>query len=69
MSKLASVSQRWMVAAGLVAALGFGAAQALASPAQAEARACSAGQCRKDCIALGNSGGICIDGQCICFIE
>jgi hypothetical protein len=69
MSKLA-ITQRWMMGAAVAAALGFGATQALATPAaKTDAAACSTGQCRKDCIALGNSGGVCIDGQCICFIE
>lgn len=52
-----------------LAAFGFGATQALAAPREQEERACVPGQCRKDCIAQGNSGGICIDGSCICFIE
>ena len=52
-----------------LAALGFGATQALAGPTESAERACATGQCRKDCIAQGNSGGICIDGSCICFIE
>ncbi len=49
--------------------LGFGATQALAGPTESAERACATGPCRKDCIAQGNSGGICIDGSCICFIE
>lgn len=70
MKTLSSHASRWMIAAASVAALGFGAAQALAAPAQGDdARVCQAGPCRKDCIAQGDSGGICIDGQCICFIE
>lgn len=67
MSKL--TTQRWMVAAALAASLGFGAAQALATPQEANTAACATGPCRKACIDQGNSGGICIDGQCICFIE
>lgn len=52
-----------------LAAFGFGATQALAAPQERDASACVPGQCRKDCIAQGNSGGICVDGSCICFIE
>ncbi|HEX8691532.1 MAG TPA: hypothetical protein VF746_03760 [Longimicrobium sp.] len=64
------VNPRALLTAAVAAAMAFGAAQALAAPADREAPPnCSAGQCRKDCIAQGNSGGICIDDQCICFIE
>ncbi|HEU4452433.1 MAG TPA: hypothetical protein VFR81_05205 [Longimicrobium sp.] len=57
-------------AAAFAAALAFGGAAALASPAGAEeAAACSTGKCRRDCIAQGNSGGVCVDGFCACFIE
>ncbi|MET0399146.1 MAG: hypothetical protein ABW277_20300 [Longimicrobiaceae bacterium] len=52
-----------------LATLGFGATQALAEPRESAELACAVGQCRKDCIAQGNSGGGCIDGSCICFIE
>ncbi len=52
-----------------LAALGFGATQALAEPRESAELACATGRCRKDCISQGNSGGVCIDGPCICFIE
>ena len=60
-----------MFAAVMAAALGFGAAQAFASPgaaAQTE-RACSGGQCRSDCRARGYDGGFCDQGGCICIIQ
>lgn len=62
--------QRWVLSAVLAGVLGFGAAQALAAPTeQAGAAACARGPCDKACRESGNSGGICIEGQCICFIE
>jgi hypothetical protein len=54
----------------MAAALGFGAAQAFASPGAAEAeRAGSGGQCRRDCIQRGYDGGFCDQGGCICIIQ
>ena len=51
----------------LVAALGFGAAQALAAPhAPAQARACVDESCDGACVARGFSWGICNPG-CTCF--
>jgi hypothetical protein len=32
-------------------------------------RACSGGQCNRDCRARGADGGFCDQGGCICFIE
>jgi hypothetical protein len=60
-----------MFAAAVVAALGFGGAQAFASPgAAADAeRACSGGQCNRDCRARGADGGFCDQGGCICYIQ
>jgi hypothetical protein len=60
-----------MFAAAMAAALGFGGTQAFASPgtaADAE-RACSGGQCNRDCRARGADGGFCDQGGCICIIE
>jgi hypothetical protein len=53
------------------AALGFGGAQAFAQPgAAADAeRACSSGQCNRDCKAGGADGGFCEQGGCICYIQ
>ena len=49
--------------AALVAILGFGAAEAFAAPAGAQesARSCSPLVCRKSC-----TGGLCVDGVCMC---
>ncbi len=63
--------QRGVFAAAMAGALGFGAAQAFASPgtsADAE-RACSSGQCNRDCKARGADGGFCDQGGCICYIQ
>lgn len=63
--------QRGLFAAAMTAVLGFGGAQAFASPAQAaEAeRACSSGQCGRDCRRAGYDGGFCDQGGCICIIQ
>jgi hypothetical protein len=63
--------QRGLFAAAMAAALGFGAAQAFASPGAAAdvERACSGGQCNRDCKARGADGGFCDQGGCICFIQ
>lgn len=57
--------------AAMAAALAFGGAQAFASPgAPTEAeRACSGGQCNRDCRARGADGGFCDQGGCICIIQ
>lgn len=61
---------RGVFALATAAALAFGGAQAFASPgAAAEAeRACSGGQCNRDCRARGYDGGFCDQGACICLI-
>ena len=70
MSKLANRTRKIVGCAAVAAALGFGAAQALAAPAEArEAAACNPATCRKDCIALGNTGGVCVQDQCACYIQ
>ena len=61
-----------MFAAAMAAALGFGGTQAFASPDAAAAdaeRACSGGQCNRDCRARGYDGGFCDQGGCICIIQ
>ncbi|HEU4883868.1 MAG TPA: hypothetical protein VFT45_16530 [Longimicrobium sp.] len=60
-----------MFAAVMAAALGFGGAQAFASPGAAGdvERACSGGKCRSDCRAQGYDGGFCDQGGCICIIQ
>ena len=52
------------------AALGFGGAQAFASPgAAADAeRACNAPQCRDYCRSIGYDDGRCTQGSCNCLI-
>lgn len=65
--------QRAGFAAAMAAALGFGGAQAFASPGAAaradEMRACSSGQCSRDCRRAGYDGGFCDQGGCICIIQ
>lgn len=62
------------VAAGLAftAMLGFGAAQAVASPAARTAdaiRACDGEACNEACLRNPwSGGGVCKDGNCICII-
>jgi hypothetical protein len=58
-------------AAAVTAALGFGAAQALAqpNPARDEARACNDATCARVCHALGFPGGFCnTGGGCSCYL-
>jgi hypothetical protein len=70
MSRTVRRAQRGMFALATVGALGFGAAQAFASPgAAAEARACNGGQCNRDCKARGADGGFCDQGGCIRYLE
>lgn len=59
------------LAAALVGALGFGAAQALALPPDARQGppACNPGQCQSSCIAMGYDGGTCAGGMCTCYKE
>ena len=53
----------------VVGALGFGGAQALASPAPAAAvPACTIQQCTVSCIQRGYAGGYCNpDAMCVCL--
>ena len=61
--------QRWALAAGLAAALGFGAAQAVAAPADSPAgRTCIPDKCRAACRAQGQTGGACFQDTCFCYI-
>ncbi|HYW10590.1 MAG TPA: hypothetical protein VE871_01505 [Longimicrobium sp.] len=62
--------QRGVFAAAMAAALGFGGAQAFASPAAAaadESRACSSGQCTQECRRIGYNVGVCESGTCVCY--
>ncbi|HEX2091497.1 MAG TPA: hypothetical protein VHG28_03805 [Longimicrobiaceae bacterium] len=69
MKEMHSRLGRWMASAGLLAILGFGATQALASPpdAQQGQRACNLGQCHSSCRAMGYDGGTCAGGMCTCY--
>jgi hypothetical protein len=51
------------------AALGFGGAQAFASPAAsaADERACASGQCTQACRKIGYNAGVCEQGSCVCY--
>ena len=63
--------RRMAMGATLAAALGFGAAQALAAPRASvgdAARACKPGDCSRQCKAAGYDGGSCAGGLCECFI-
>lgn len=65
--------QRVVFGIGTMAALTFGAAQAMAAPAQAQAaaRACDQRSCMTNCVGNGGNGGFCTDGHdystCICY--
>ena len=63
--------RRCVFGAGTVVALGFGATQALAAPAQASAAegVCNARLCDRLCQSVGSIGGVCNpDGFCVCFL-
>lgn len=49
-------------------ALGFGATQALASPAQPANIGCNATICSASCWAKGYQDGICLQTGCSCYI-
>jgi hypothetical protein len=62
---------RWVFGAGTVAALGFGGAQAMASPGPvASAAVCNPQVCNRICQSIpGSIGGFCTsDGSCQCYI-
>jgi hypothetical protein len=62
--------QRGVFAAAMAAALGFGGAQAFASPGAATAgRACDLAQCDANCKARGFTGGYCQLGWCGCYVD
>ena len=59
---------RWMTAAALAGALGFGGVQALAAPRAADPPdTCNPGLCTVSCRAQGAARGDCIDDQCVCL--
>ncbi|HSU15324.1 hypothetical protein [Longimicrobium sp.] len=60
--------RRWAGAAAVTAALGFGAAQAVAAPtATREARACDPDECATWCASIGGVGQ-CVNKVCRCII-
>jgi hypothetical protein len=61
--------QRGMFAAVAAAALGFGAAQAFAAPAAADAeRPGVNGKCARECRSIGYDDGFCGQGGCIFLV-
>jgi hypothetical protein len=70
MTKTMQRTGRLSLAALTAVALGFGGAQAVASPATAEARVCNPQVCNRVCQAIpGSIGGFCTaDGSCQCYI-
>ena len=63
-------TRRGLFALAMTAALGFGAAQAFAAPAAADARACTNAECNTWCKRLGNDGGFCAGSfGCACWIQ
>jgi hypothetical protein len=58
-----------LFALATAAALGFGGAQAFASPAAAKAeQACNGPQCRQYCRSIGYDDGRCGQEGCVCLI-
>jgi hypothetical protein len=70
MRKMTRGARGWLFGAGVMAALGFGGAQAMASPVSAEAKVCNPTVCNRICQAIpGSIGGFCAsDGSCQCYI-
>lgn len=64
--------QRVVFGMGMLAAMGFGAAQAVAAPSKAGAAAatCTSAE-RRNCLiycnSIGGDGGFCENGQCTCY--
>jgi len=64
-------ARRMAFAVAVTAAMGFGAAQALAqpNPARDDVRACSDSLCARVCSAAGFHGGFCNSGGgCSCYL-
>ena len=66
MEGLAKTVTRGVAALGLLAGLGFGAAQALAAPAETAAHACSSLTCASSCFNKGYDTWYCWEGVCHC---
>ena len=71
MKNVMSRVRNWTFAACTVASLGFGAVQAVASPAQAQSKGpnlCAGVDCVSYCAARGGESRGCFNGTCICRI-
>lgn len=69
MSGMSRRMQRGAFGLAMAAALGFGGAQAFASPAAAvDEAACNTGKCGQDCRKIGYDDGVCDQGSCVCLI-
>jgi hypothetical protein len=72
MSGATKHAARAAAVAAVLAALGFGSAQALASPATPAAagvRACDSGTCSTACFRKGYTGWYCWQGVCHCSFD
>ncbi|HEX6748965.1 MAG TPA: hypothetical protein VF092_16830 [Longimicrobium sp.] len=69
MSRTVRSARRWALSAAVAASLGFGAAQAMASPtaASANARACDPDECAAWCDSIGGVGS-CVGNFCRCIL-
>jgi hypothetical protein len=66
--KVSLMPGKVLFAAGVLGALGFGAAQAVAGPAPASLEAACNARCFLDCAARGFGGGECsTGGGCACW--
>lgn len=71
MSGILTKVRNGVLAASMLGALGFGASQALAAPAEAEkAAACSQNACNRQCEAQFGpfASGFCENGVCQCAV-
>jgi hypothetical protein len=67
MKQLVQLVPRIVFSLAVLAALGFGARQALAEPAERSAGpACVSSTCDYYCITHGANYGICVNGTCTC---
>jgi hypothetical protein len=70
MSRSIQRIRQTVLGAAVAAALGFGAAQALASPQASAPRDgpyCDSGFCNDLCQLIGAPGGFCSRGSCFCY--
>lgn len=60
--------RRWTTAAVVAGTLGFGSAQALATPREPEQPGiCTNQQCNRMCKQRGDDGGFCLAAVCVCY--